>query len=120
MATLTRDGDDLVLRLSRWERLGALRGDVRVPSTAVERVQVVADPWRGVIRGLRAPGAGLPGVIALGTWRYRGGKDFVAVRGRGRPAVVVHLRDAPYRRLVVSAGDAERLAASIRPQTGGQ
>jgi hypothetical protein len=35
MATLEVSGDELVLRLSRWERLGALHGDVRVPRRSV-------------------------------------------------------------------------------------
>ncbi len=66
----------------------------------------------GELRGVRAPGTGVPGRIALGTWRYRGGKDFAALYG-GKPAVIVHLRDAPFRRLLVSADDAEPLAAAI-------
>jgi hypothetical protein len=80
-------------------------------------VEVSADPWRA-LRGLRAPGTGLPGVIALGTWRRRGRKDFVALRGRG-PGVVVHLRDGPFGRLLVSAGDAEAVAAAIRAAADG-
>jgi hypothetical protein len=113
MAILTTDGGDLVLRLSPLERLGAFHGDIRVPLGAVERVDVSADPWRQ-LRGLRAPGTGVPGWIALGTWRWRGGRDFVALHRRGRPGVVVHLRDGPFQRLIVSADDAEAVAAGIR------
>ena len=64
-------------------------------------------------RGLRAPGAGWPRVIALGTWRYSGGKDFAALY-RGKPAVIVGLRDAGFRRLLISADDAEAVAARLR------
>jgi hypothetical protein len=112
VASLAPENDELVLRLSRREKLGALRGDVRVPLSSVERVSVSATPFRE-LRGLRAPGAGLPGVIALGTWRYRGGKDLVALYRR-TPGVIVDLRDAPYRRLLVSADDAPAIAAAIR------
>jgi hypothetical protein len=112
VASLVAENGELVLRLSRRERLGALHGDIRVPLSAVERVSVSAAPFRE-LRGLRAPGAGLPGVIALGTWRYRGGRDFAALYRR-KPAVIVELRDARYRRLLVSADDAEALAAAIR------
>jgi hypothetical protein len=111
MATLTCEGGDLVVRLSRLERLGAFHGDVHVPLTAVQSVHVSADPFREV-RGLRAPGTGVPRRIALGTWRRRGGKDFVALRA-GRPAVVVHLRAGPLRRLLISAEDADAVAAAI-------
>jgi hypothetical protein len=112
MASLVAEQGELVLRLSRREKLGALHGDVRVPLGAVERVSVSPTPFRE-LRGMRMPGAGLPGVIALGTWRSRGGKDFAALY-RGKPGVIVELRDAPYGRLLVSGDDAEAIAAAIR------
>ena len=52
-------------------------------------------------------------MIALGTWRSKGAKDFVAVY-RGGPAVVVELEGAEFRRLVVSAHDAVAVAESLR------
>jgi hypothetical protein len=117
MATLTiRDGE-LVVALSRWEKAGALRGDVRVPLGSIEDVSVSAQPF-GELRGLRAPGAGWPRVIALGTWRYPGGKDFAALYRR-KPAVIVRLRDAEFRRWLVAADDAEAVAARIRAAGAG-
>ena len=68
MATLITDGGDLVLALSAWERLGGLHGDIRVPLGSVEEVAVTDRPF-GELRGMRAPGTGWPGRIALGTWR---------------------------------------------------
>lgn len=111
MATLSSEDGDLVLRLSRWETLGALHGDLRVPLGSVERVSVSPAPFRE-LRGMRMPGTGLPGVVALGTWRYGGGKDFAALY-RGKPGVIVSLRDGAYRRLLVSADDADAVAAGI-------
>ena len=52
-------------------------------------------------------------MIALGTWRHRGGKDFAALY-RGKPAVIVRLRDAEFRRLLIAADDADAVAARIR------
>ncbi|MGH2943623.1 MAG: hypothetical protein ACRDLN_12705 [Solirubrobacteraceae bacterium] len=112
MAALVSEGDDLVLRLSPWEKLGAVHGDVRVPLGAVEDVAVTRAPFDD-LRGIRAPGGAWPRRFALGTWRYRGGKDFVALYRR-RPAVIVRLRDAPYRRLIVCADDADATAERIR------
>jgi len=112
MATLIVQDGELIVALSRWEKAGALHGDVRVPLAGVEDVSVSAQPFAD-LRGLRAPGTGCPRVIALGTFRYSGGKDFAALYRR-RPAVIVRLRDAGFRRLLIAADDAEAVAARIR------
>jgi hypothetical protein len=121
MARAGREGDELAVRLNDLEKAGALRGDVRVPMSSVRSVTVSTTPFRD-LRGIRAPGTGLPGVIALGTWRYRGGKDFAALY-RGGPALVIELDGAEYRRLLVSAHDAvalrEELVADTKPATPG-
>jgi hypothetical protein len=113
VATIRREGDELVVLLNDIEKMGALRANVRVPWSAVRSVRVAEQPFREV-RGLRFPGTGFPRVIALGTWRYSGGKDFVAVY-RGEPAVVVELDGAGFRRLVVSSHDAARLRDELEP-----
>ncbi len=77
MAQLITDGDDLVLSLATWERLGGMHGDIRVPLSAVEEIAVTERPF-GELRGVRAPGTGMPRVIELGTWRGKGEKGFAA------------------------------------------
>ena len=104
MAALVVDKDDLVVRLSPLERLGALRGDVRVPLRAVQDLRAIDDLWPE-LRGIRAPGTGFPGVISLGTRRGSGITDFAAVYRR-RPGVVIDLAQAAFTRLVVSCRDA--------------
>ncbi len=79
---------------------------------AVTSVRVVDDAWPE-LRGMRAPGTGLPNVIAVGTRRGGFGKDFAAVHGKG-PAVVVELEASDFDRLVVTSDDAARSAESIR------
>ena len=71
----------------------------------------VDDPW-SELRGIRAPGTGVPDVIAVGTRRGNFGKDFAAVHGKG-PAVVVELEGADYERLVVTAGRCGRPGRAI-------
>jgi hypothetical protein len=112
VASLIVDGADLVVEMSEFERVEALHGDVRVPLAAVQAVRIVDDAWPE-LRGIRAPGTGIPGVIAVGTRRGSFGKDFAAVHGRER-AVVVDLAGADYGRLVVTTPDAESVAAEIR------
>lgn len=111
MATLRREGDEVVLKLNDLEKAGALHGDVRVAGAAVREARVSTTPFRD-LRGIRAPGTGVPGAVALGTWRYRGGKDF-AVLYRGGPAVIVELDGVEFRRLLVSAHDAADVAAAL-------
>ena len=113
MARLLVEGTDLVVRLSPLERLAALRDDVRVPLSSVRSVDVEPNPW-SALRGIRAPGTGIPGVISYGVRRFRGGTDFAAVRAR-RPAVRVELDPpAPFGRLVVSVPDADAAVRAIR------
>jgi hypothetical protein len=111
MARLEIEGASLVVRLSWLERLGALSGGPRVPLSAVREVRVSAKPWKE-LKGVRMPGAGLPGTIALGTWRHDGVKDFCAVYRKG-PGVVVELDGAGYARLIVSAHDPTSVVEEI-------
>ncbi|MGH8870140.1 MAG: hypothetical protein ACRDYU_19395 [Actinomycetes bacterium] len=112
MAVVSVDGETVRMRLSPWERLGALRGDLAFPRRWVDEVRVVPSALRAV-RGLRAPGTGCPGVIALGTFRGRGYRDFAAAY-RNRPGVVVELSGGPYARLVLSLDHPESVARSLR------
>ena len=117
MAKMIVDGPDLVVGLSWLEKLGAFRGNVRVPLSAVRSAEPEPDPW-GALRGIRAPGTGIPGVIACGTRRYDGGRDFAAVLG-GRPAVRVDLgQESPFGRLVVSVNDPDSTVTTIRGAAG--
>ena len=111
MARLIAENGDLWVRLSRREKLGAIHGDFCVPLTAVENLYVGRHPF-SELRGVRAPGTGFPALIALGTWRYRGGKDFAALY-RGKPAVIVRLCDASFHRLLISGADADAVAAAL-------
>lgn len=111
MATLEVDGTDLVLELTAAEKLEGMHRTIRIPLEAVTAVRAVDDAW-GELRGLRAPGTGIPGVIAVGTRRGTDVKDFAAVHGKG-PAVVVELEGAQFGRLVASVDDAPATAAAI-------
>ena len=110
------DGDDLVVRLSPWEKFWAFHGNVRVPLTSVRAVVVTEQPW-SELRGWRSTGTGFPGVAALGTRRHGSGRDFVALRKSGW-AVQVDLNGNDLERLVVSVPDAPQLASEIATAAG--
>ncbi len=114
MAELAIQGDELVVRLSPLERVAALHRDIRVPLTAVQSVCAEPDPW-AALRGMRAPGTGLPGMIAYGVRRMTGARpDFAAVWGR-RPAIRIELvPGSQYGRLVVTVADPDATLVAVR------
>jgi hypothetical protein len=115
VATIDVQGDRVIVRLSTAERILAFAGsDPEAPLSAVRAVRVVR-PAKHAIRGFRAPGTGLPSVVALGHWRGKG-HDFVAVYG-DHAGVVVELDDQPFARFVVSVDDPESVVAAIEKRS---
>jgi hypothetical protein len=103
MATVVEENDYLVLKLSLMEKMGSFHPSIRISKSELISVSEVQNPWAPTkgMRGLRAPGTGIPWVIILGTLRYKGGKDFAAVYGRG-PAKVYEFKSGSFRRWIVS------------------
>ncbi len=116
MATLAVVGENLIVKLSWFEKLEAWHSDVSVRRSGVRDGRVVDSAWPE-LRGVRAPGTGVPGVVAVGTRRGGFGKDFAVVHGNG-PAVVVELEGERYARLVVTAKDAGALAETVTGTPG--
>ncbi|OAH09780.1 hypothetical protein [Streptomyces jeddahensis] len=113
MARLQVKGDDLVVRLSAAERLGARRRRLRVPLAAVEDVAVMEDWWRA-LRGEPETAVWLPGNYFVGVRRHPRGRDFAVMR-MPRPVVSVDLGPlSPFARLVVSDPHPEAAASAIR------
>jgi hypothetical protein len=119
VAALEIRDDELVVTLTTAERLAALRREVRVPLDAVVKVCADPQPWCA-LRGVRAPGTGIPGFIAYGVRRMTGDRpDFAALHGR-EPAVRVELAPwAPYGRLLVTVADTGDTVAAIRSRMTG-
>ncbi|GCD90959.1 hypothetical protein [Nocardioides sp. LS1] len=103
MATITLHDGILAVRFTRFEKLAGLVRDLAVPVSSIVAARVEPDGLRAV-RGLRAPGLGLPFVRKIGTWRSRAGSSLVSVR-RGQPALVLNLTGAKYRQVVVGLDD---------------
>ena len=100
MATLIREGNELVLQLSFWEKLGALHSSPRAPIDAIESIEYIDQLWgSSTLRGVRAPGTAVPYVVLLGTLRGKNYKDFVAMKGRGE-GVVLTLKNGPFARWI--------------------
>jgi hypothetical protein len=110
MATVQLTTESLTVHLSRAEKLLGLLRDLTVPLAAVAEVDVVPDGVLAV-RGLRAPGLGLPW-RRIGTWRRRGDRALVSVR-RGRPALRLRLTGRRFDSVLVTVPDPAATAAEI-------
>jgi len=100
MAGVVREGNELVLQLSFWEKLGALNSSPRTSLDSIEKIEFIDQLWgSSTLRGVRAPGTAIPYVVLLGTLRGRGYKDFVAMKGRGE-GVVITLKSGPFARWI--------------------
>jgi hypothetical protein len=111
MAHFEVEGDRLVLRLTTGEHLESVHRDLGVPRDSVTSARVTDDVW-SELRGIRAPGTGIPGVIAVGTRRGAFGKDFAVVHGKGS-GVVVELKGQAFERIVITSPDPEAEVARI-------
>ena len=105
MGRIEVDGADLVLRLTRREKIAGFHGDIRAPLTSVRSVSVPRHPWLA-LRGWRMAGISIRGKASLGTRRHGTGYDF-ALLHRDRPAVQVELATGRFERWLVSVDEGE-------------
>jgi hypothetical protein len=120
MADLHVHRDRLEIRLTAAEKALALRrADLVIPRDAIRSVAITEDPWIW-IRGVRAPGASIPLTLAVGTWKFHGGRDFLVVKGKQRPAVVIDIETEgegegqEFQRVIVSTTHAASLIEALR------
>ena len=113
LAILHVHSDRLEIRLTTAEKTLALRKeDLTIPRTSIRSATITDDPWVW-IRGIRSPGAVVPLVLAVGTWKFHGGKDFLVIK-RKRQAVVLDIVDEEYARVIVSTSHAADLINSLQ------
>ena len=112
MASLLIEDQRLHLSLSGWEQLGSLHADIRIPFSHIVNVEISEKPWR-TLRGIRAPGLGIPRIVMLGTMRRKRKKDFCAIY-QNRIAVVVYLREETFERLIVTCEESEKVVRRLK------
>jgi hypothetical protein len=103
MAQIIDEEGVLTFSLSRLESLGACHRSLQAKKENLLRVSRVENPWTStVLRGMRAPGTGIPFVIMLGTMRYRGGKDFCAIYKKN-PVYILEFKNEEFKRWIINA-----------------
>ena len=111
MAHLVVDGEKVRLHLSALEILGAFHRSPESYLSEVESIEIEESPWvREVLKGYRAPGTGIPFIVMLGTMRYSGGRDFVAIYRR-KPAAIINFRSGEYKRWIFEIKDMQEIDA---------
>ncbi len=103
--------DRLLVRPVGLMRLWALSSGIDVPVTKM--VDVGVSPRKGLVKGFRAPGTYLPGVMTAGTFRSRGEKD-LWMAGRAEKVLVIELHDERYRHVIVQVEDPEAAVEALR------
>ncbi len=103
MATISIDARELIVHVQGLDKLWALKSQLTIPLAHVRGATV--DP--GIAnepKGLRGPGAHVPGVIVAGTFHQDGQRVFWDVHDSAK-AVVIELDDDTYQRLVIEVPD---------------
>ena len=116
MARLTTSDGSVTLALTRTERLVGFHGDITAPLASITAVRAADDLW-DELRGVRAPGIGIPGVLLVGSLRGGFGRDFAAIHRPGS-GVVLEFDGEPFRRWVVSLEDRHGVAAALLTASG--
>lgn len=112
MAELAVEGDELVLRLSRVEKLEAVRGDLRAPRSAVRSVEVLEDAHEPADHGFKV-GERLPGHSEVAAVRTGGTRLFAVVHHDTPRGVKVSFEGLDFDAWIVGTPDPEGLAARI-------
>lgn len=113
MARLHLHPDRLEIALSTAEKTLSLRKDnIVIPRTAIRSATLTDDPWIWV-RGIRAPGTAIPLTLAVGQWKFHGGKDFLVLKGT-RPSVVIDIADEEFSRVIITTKHGLELVANLQ------
>jgi len=107
MAHFERFGSYVILALTPKEKFFGFHSSPQAKFSEIISVRKVDKMWSWKsMKGIRAFGTGLPWVIALGTWRYRKGKNFVAVYGK-RPGYVITFNAGEFKQWIVTPDNSE-------------
>jgi len=100
MAILVIDGDEIRLKMSLLEQLGAFWPAPTARLDQVESVQFRENLWTTeCMQGVRAPGTGFPYVVMIGVMRRLKTKDFCVIK-RKKPGVIITFSSGPFERWI--------------------
>jgi len=121
MTIVEIDDSQLTVHIQGWHRFWALKNSITVRLENVTAVRADPDPDAiKSLHGLKAPGARVPGMIAAGTFRSIGSKEFWDIGRNHSKILVIELRNDQYGRLVVDVEDPVLVAGQIETAISGR
>jgi hypothetical protein len=111
MADLLVEGDELVLHLTRFEKVEGVHGDLRFPLTSITSVEVLEDAIYEV-HGWRV-GTGIPGVVDVGTFTSPDAKTFAVVHHNTPRGIRVCMQGTTFDQLIVGCQNPEDVATKL-------
>jgi len=112
MATVEISEGQLIVQIQGLDRLWTFKSRLEIPLAHVTGAEADPEAVRGW-KGWRGPGAHIPGVIVAGTFHHHGDRVFWDVHDADE-AVVIHLTDERYARLVIAVDEPAATVAAIR------
>ncbi len=112
MADLAVEGDELVLHLSRMEKVESVHGDLRAPRAAVRSVEVLEDAHEPADHGFKV-GERVPGYSEVAVVHTGSEKLFAVVHHDTKRGLRINFEGADYDAWIVGSADPESLKASI-------
>jgi hypothetical protein len=118
MAQIELTQTHMLIKLTAGEKIFGLHGDFKIPAALIRGAEVVdKDVWKTF--GMRI-GTALPGLLVYGHYWRRAGWTFALWRSN-HPALTLTLATAegkkgirqPYKRIVISTPEAQKLADTI-------
>ena len=116
MARVEVAGEQLTVQLEGMDKLWTFKSRLEIPLAHVTDAGADPEVVRGW-KGWRGPGAQVPEVIVAGTFHHEGDRVFWDVHDPAK-AVVIHLADDRYARLVIGVDDPAATVAAIRHALG--
>lgn len=116
MATISKQDDKLVIKLSDIEKIETIRGGFKLPLQSVNKVEVIENPIHEV-HGLKTShaklyGMYLPGESAVGVFLADGLHDkpaFIAVHHNNKRGVRITLENTKYSELLIGCDNPEEI-----------
>ncbi len=112
MAEVYVSDGTLTVEMQGLDKLWALKSRLDIPMKNVTAVEINPKMAHGK-KGFRVPGTHLPGVITAGTFILDGDRVFWNVRDPDQ-AIVIHLHDERYARLIVQVDEPAVTVATLQ------